>query len=86
MFCRYEEPRCALCGSRVHVLRRRILGSPFSSGTAQGAVNGWTVVWKLPRGVWDGDRVRGEFLEMPGLRLTMPQARRLWGLEEEEMP
>ena len=28
-------------------------------------------------------RVRAEFLEMPGLRLTMPQARRFWGLEEE---
>ncbi len=27
------------------------------------------------------DRVRGEFLEMPGLRLTEPQARRLWALE-----
>jgi hypothetical protein len=27
-------------------------------------------------------RVRGEFLEMPGLRLTEPQARRLWGLDE----
>ena len=26
-------------------------------------------------------RVQGEFLEMPGLRLTSPQARRLWGLE-----
>ena len=26
-------------------------------------------------------RVQGEFLEMPGLRLTMPQARRLWGLD-----
>ena len=26
-------------------------------------------------------RVRGEFLEMPGLRLTEPQARRLWALE-----
>ena len=25
--------------------------------------------------------VRGEFLEMPGLRLTGAQARRLWGLE-----
>ena len=24
-------------------------------------------------------RVQGEFLEMPGLRLTEPQARRLWG-------
>jgi DNA-binding transcriptional ArsR family regulator len=27
------------------------------------------------------DRVRGEFLEMPGLRLTQPQAQRLWGLD-----
>jgi hypothetical protein len=26
-------------------------------------------------------RVRAEFLEMPGLRLTLPQASRLWGLE-----
>ena len=26
-------------------------------------------------------RVRGEFLEMPGLRLTEPQARRLWALD-----
>ena len=27
-------------------------------------------------------RVRGEFVEMPGLRLTEPQARRLWGLDQ----
>jgi hypothetical protein len=27
-------------------------------------------------------RVRGEFLEMPGLRLTPQQARRLWRLDE----
>jgi hypothetical protein len=27
-------------------------------------------------------RVQGEFLEMPGLRLTEAQARRLWGLDE----
>jgi len=26
-------------------------------------------------------RVQGEFLEMPGLRLTRAQARRLWGLD-----
>ncbi len=26
-------------------------------------------------------RVQGEFIEMPGLRLTKPQARRLWGLD-----
>ena len=28
-------------------------------------------------------RVREEFREMPGLRLTLPQATRLWGLERE---
>jgi hypothetical protein len=28
-------------------------------------------------------RVREEFLEMPGLRLTPPQARRLWGLDTD---
>ena len=28
-------------------------------------------------------RIRGEFLEMPGLRLTLPQAKRLWGLDTE---
>jgi hypothetical protein len=25
-------------------------------------------------------RVRGEFMEMPGLRLNLPQAQRLWAL------
>jgi len=28
-------------------------------------------------------RVRAEFLEMPGLELTLSQAQRLWGLEPE---
>ena len=28
-------------------------------------------------------RVQGEFLEMPGLCLTQPQACRLWGLDRE---
>ena len=28
-------------------------------------------------------RVRNEFLEMPGLRLNVTQAMRLWGLEQE---
>lgn len=27
-------------------------------------------------------RIRAEFMEMPGLRLTMTQATRLWGLDE----
>lgn len=28
------------------------------------------------------DRIRGEYLEMPGLKLTLPQAERLWQLSE----
>jgi hypothetical protein len=28
-------------------------------------------------------RVKGEFIEMPGLRLTTKQAQRLWGLDPE---
>ena len=28
-------------------------------------------------------RIRAEFLEMPGLRLTVAQAQRLWGVEDE---
>lgn len=27
-------------------------------------------------------RIRGEYLEMPGLRLTSAQAKRLWGLDD----
>ena len=27
-------------------------------------------------------RIRAEFLEMPGLRLTLTQASRFWGLDE----
>jgi hypothetical protein len=27
------------------------------------------------------ERVRGEFIEMPGLQLTVAQAARLWGLD-----
>lgn len=29
-------------------------------------------------------RIKGEFLEMPGLRLTEPQARRLWALDQTQ--
>jgi hypothetical protein len=29
------------------------------------------------------NRVCGEYLEMPGLRLTLRQAQRLWGLDEK---
>jgi hypothetical protein len=30
------------------------------------------------------DRVRAEFVEMPGLELTLPQAERLWGLGTDD--
>lgn len=30
------------------------------------------------------DRVRGEFMEMPGLELTLPQAVRLWTLGADD--
>lgn len=30
------------------------------------------------------NRIKSEFAEMPGLRLTLPQAMRLWGLERDE--
>jgi hypothetical protein len=29
------------------------------------------------------ERARGEFLEMPGLRLTTAQAQRLWAIDED---
>jgi hypothetical protein len=38
---------------------------------------------EMSRGIQDVvRRIRGEFLEMPGLRLTAQQARRLWRLDE----
>jgi hypothetical protein len=30
------------------------------------------------------DRIRGEYREMPGLRLTVPQAERLWQIEHDD--
>jgi hypothetical protein len=30
------------------------------------------------------DRIRGEYLEMPGLKLTLPQAQRVWRLRRRE--
>lgn len=30
------------------------------------------------------DRIRSEYREMPGMRLTLPQARRLWQVEVSE--
>jgi hypothetical protein len=29
-------------------------------------------------------RIQGEYIEMPGLRLTIAQAQRLWGLDRAE--
>ena len=30
------------------------------------------------------ERIRGEYLEMPGLQLTLPQAQKLWGLNAKD--
>jgi hypothetical protein len=38
---------------------------------------------KVPLDEHTLQRIRGEYLEMPGLRLTVRQAQRLWGLDEE---
>jgi hypothetical protein len=38
--------------------------------TRTSAIDGWL------------DRVRGEYLEMPGLRLTLAQAARFWSLDQ----
>lgn len=35
-----------------------------------------------PNEEWLLNRMRGEYLEMPGLKLTLPQAERLWQLSE----
>jgi hypothetical protein len=49
----------------------------MSAATQAGTVPASTLV---PLDVLE--RVRAEFLEMPGLRLTPAQARRLWALDE----
>jgi response regulator of citrate/malate metabolism len=40
---------------------------------------------RTPTGINEStlQRIYGEFLEMPGLRLTCQQAQRLWGLDEQ---
>ena len=30
------------------------------------------------------ERIRGEYIEMPGLRLTVPQAQKLWGMDRAD--
>jgi hypothetical protein len=37
----------------------------------------------VPLNEYTLQRIRGEYLEMPGLRLTVKQAQRLWALDEE---
>lgn len=39
----------------------------------------------MPPSIPDEDtlrRIRSEFIEMPGLKLTVPQALRLWGVDQ----
>lgn len=39
--------------------------------------------WALDDAAAMLQRIRGEFREMPGLRLTIPQASRLWHLDHD---
>ena len=48
------------------------LKAAFMSGNSRGRIDALLL-----------QRVYGEFLEMPGLRLTCQQAQRLWGLDAE---
>lgn len=41
-------------------------------------ISSWDAIQAPPSALLE--RVRGEFLEMPGLRLTPAQAARLWGV------
>jgi Fic family protein len=36
------------------------------------------------RPAWLAQRIQSEFIEMPGLSLTLPQAARLWGLTRSQ--
>jgi hypothetical protein len=60
-----------------------VLGSsPGGSAFAPRVVENWKIYCMSPielRAMVE--RIRSEFLEMPGLRLTLPQAARLWGLD-----
>src|SRR5437879_3518745 len=68
-------PKC-LVAHRLLLLHTE---SPFNPAEPKG-VGGMTP--GQPRATEDVlRRVQGEFLEMPGLRLTEAQARRLWGLD-----
>jgi hypothetical protein len=40
-----------------------------------------SAVFVPPSGIELANRVRGEFREMPGMRLTLDQATRLWALD-----
>ena len=55
-------------------------------GPWEGATKDWDVIMITKSSSKIDDRllqrVYGEFLEMPGLRLTCQQAQRLWGLDE----
>jgi hypothetical protein len=60
------------------------MGCSFTS-TSQQNVVAWRCEAMSPESIRANEdvirRVQGEYLEMPGLRLTPAQARRLWGLD-----
>ncbi len=57
--------------------------APVSGNPSPSLQNGEVVPLHATTKNW-AQLVRGEYLEMPGLRLTRSQVQRLWGLANEE--
>jgi hypothetical protein len=72
-----NENGLELDAPRAETQMVRILLSSLAPVSAQ-PPTGWRTPMDLPVLI---ERVRGEFLEMPGLRLTPAQAARLWNVD-----
>ena len=57
--------------------------APFSGNPSAPSQKAEVVPLRTTTKYW-AQLVRGEYLEMPGLRLTRSQVQRLWGLANEE--
>jgi hypothetical protein len=78
------EPACPMKSRRT---RRQNARNALAHRRVGGARLATSWIVKLQQGAAVAktqtlvERIRGEFIEMPGLQLTMPQAARLWGLD-----
>src|SRR5689334_10498457 len=65
------------------VTRMSCIADVSNSGTGVARLIDMTTITTAPHDVnfWR-ERIRAEYLEMPGLHLTWRQAQRLWGLDE----